>query len=119
MPDSVAHARFQRYGPRKVGQLLRLIRGKSLEQADGILSFAPRRAALLVAKTLRSAAANLGVKMGRPVEPNHVWVRQAWVGQGPTKALRRIQPGPMGRAMPFKRKMCHVTIRVGSERSQV
>jgi len=112
MTESVAHARFQRYGSRKVGQVLKLIRGRSVQEAQETLSFVPRRSSGMIEKTLRSAYANLMVKAGRSVEPGKVWVRQAWVGQGPMKALKRVQPGPMGRAMPFKRKMCHVTIRL-------
>jgi large subunit ribosomal protein L22 len=29
--------------------------------------------------------------------------------------LKRIQPGPQGRALPFKRKVCHLTITVSDE----
>ena len=31
---------------------------------------------------------------------------------GPMKNLKRIQPGPQGRAMPYKRNVCHLTVTV-------
>jgi len=108
--EATAKARFQRFGPRKVAQVLQWIRGQSLARSQAILPRIPRRAATLVEKTLRSAAANLAVKAGRQIPPEKVWVKAAWANQGPMKALKRIQPGPMGRALPFKRKMCHLTI---------
>lgn len=86
------------------------IRGKDIQTAQAILAVVPRRAAVAVTKTMRSAAANLSVKLGRKVDLNSIWIKSAWSDKGPMKPLRRIRPGPMGRAMPFKRKLCHITI---------
>lgn len=108
--EATAFARFQRFGPRKVAQVCGQIRGKSVSQAEALLPQIPRRAGVVVAKTLRSAFSNLRVKAGRKLEPAQAFVKAAWSNQGPLQALKRIQPGPMGRALPFKRKMCHLTI---------
>src|SRR5437763_1547503 len=58
--EAIAKAKFARYSPRKVGQVLGLIRGKSVAKAYGILPSVPRAAGILVFKTLKSASA------GRP-----------------------------------------------------
>ncbi|MEK7287013.1 MAG: 50S ribosomal protein L22 [Elusimicrobiota bacterium] len=113
MVEAVAHSRFARYGPRKVGQVLGLIRRKNAQRALTALAFAPRRSSVLVIKTLESALGNLGVKLGKKVEPREVWVTECWVNGGPF--IKRIHPGSMGRAMPFKRKTCHLTIKVADQ----
>jgi len=110
--EAICKLRYQRYGRRKVGQLLDQIRGKSLFQAEQILASIPMKATGLVRDAVKSAGANLSVKLGRKLDIRTVWVTTAFADQGPMKMLRRVQPGPQGRAMPFKRKMCHITVAV-------
>ncbi len=102
--------RYQRYGRRKVAQLLDAVRGKSLYEAHYILESIPRIATDIVGKAINSAGANLSVKLGRKLDLKSVWVTAASSDQGPMKMLKRVQPGPQGRAMPFKRKMCHINV---------
>lgn len=110
--EAICKLRYQRYGRRKVGQLLDQIRGKSLFQAEQILASIPMRATGLVHDAVKSAGANLSVKLGKKLDLKTIWVTAAFADQGPMKMLRRVQPGPQGRAMPFKRKMCHITVAV-------
>jgi large subunit ribosomal protein L22 len=110
--EAICKLRYQRYGRRKVGQLLDQIRGKSLFQAEQILASIPMKATELVHDAVKSAGANLSVKLGRKLDIKTVWVTTAFADQGPMKMLKRVQPGPQGRSMPFKRKMCHITVAV-------
>ena len=110
--EAKCHLRYQRYGRRKVAQLLDAVRGKSLYEAHYILESLPRIATDIVDKAIRSAGANLSVKLGKKLDLKAIWVTSAFADQGPMKMLRRVQPGPQGRAMPFKRKMCHITVTV-------
>lgn len=107
---AIARARFQRYGARKVGQVLGQIRGRTVRRVEEMLGFVPRAASGMVAKTLRSAAANLNIRLGRKADPGKVVVREAWAGQGPMGQMKRVMPAPQGRAMTFKRKVCHLTV---------
>ena len=102
--EALAQAKFVRFAPRKVNQVLGLIRNKPVEKAFDILAFTQKTVTSVIAKTLKSAVAN----SGRLKNMSGLKVKQAWVGQGPT--LKRMRPGPMGRGMPYKRKMCHLTI---------
>lgn len=77
-----------------------------------MLNSIPRGATTVVYKAVQSAGANLSVKLGRKLDLKSVWVSSAFADQGPMKMLHRVQPGPQGRAMPFKRKMCHITVTV-------
>jgi large subunit ribosomal protein L22 len=114
--EAIAKAKFQRYGVRKVEQVLDQIRGKSVQNARQMLPLIARRATLLVGQTLQSATANLQVKAGKKLEPSAIFVREAWVGPGPMKSMKRVMPAPMGRAMTFKRKVCHLTVVVSDEK---
>lgn len=117
--EAIAHARFQRYGTRKVAQVLKEIRGRSVIEAERILPMVPRVCSTMIAKTLRSAAANLvnqAVKAGRPVAPEKVYVKSCWSTMGPMGQMKRMLPAPQGRAYTFKRKVCHLTVVVSDER---
>jgi large subunit ribosomal protein L22 len=116
--EAKCHLRYQRYGRRKVGKLLDEIRGKSLFQAEQLLASVPMKATELVRDAMKSAGANLSVKLGRKLDLKAVWVTTAYSDQGPMKMWRRVQPGPQGRSMPFKRKMCHITVAVSDVKNK-
>ncbi|MDR3307000.1 MAG: 50S ribosomal protein L22 [Endomicrobium sp.] len=102
--EAKAIAKFVRYTPRKVNQVLSLIRNKKVEKAFEVLSFLPKSAAPLVEKVLKSATAN----SGKLSDFSGLKVKEAWVGNGPI--LKRMRPGPQGRGMPIKKRMSHLTI---------
>ena len=104
-----AIAKFVRYAPRKVNQVLTVIRNQDVEKAFEILSFLPKNSTELVEKVLKSAVANAG----KLKDFSGLKIKECWVGQGPT--LKRMRPGPMGRGMPYKRKTSHLTIIVTDE----
>lgn len=111
--DAIAYARFQRYGARKVAQVLDEIRGKSVLEAEQILPTLPRACGRLIEKAVKSAASNLAVKAGRAgraLTPAAVYIKSCWAGLGPMGTMRRVKPAPQGRAMSFKRKVCHLTV---------
>ena len=104
-----AIAKFVRYAPRKVNQVLTVIRDKNVDKAFEILSFLPKNATELVEKVLKSAVANTG----KLKDYSGLKIKECWVGHGPS--LKRMRPGPMGRGMPYKRKTSHLTIIVTDE----
>ena len=107
--EARAIARFVRYAPRKVNQVLTVIRNQRVDKAFEILSFLPKNATELVEKVLKSAVANAG----KLKDLSSIKIKEAWVGQGPT--LKRMRPGPMGRGLGYKRKTSHLTIIVTDE----
>jgi large subunit ribosomal protein L22 len=118
--EATAHARFQRYGTRKVAQVLREIRGKSVLEAERILPMIPRICSGMIVKAVRSAAANLvtqSAKAGRPVDPEKVYIKSCWSTMGPMGHMKRMLPAPQGRAYTFRRKVCHLTVVVSDERA--
>jgi large subunit ribosomal protein L22 len=107
--EATAKSKYARYSPRKVGQVLSIIRGKSVQRAYRVLPSVPRSASILVFKTLKSAFSNLGTGA-----PDQVYVKKAWVDSGPV--MKRIRPMAMGGRGIYKRKTCHVTIVVTDEK---
>lgn len=116
--EACSKAKFQRYGSRKVGLLLDLVRGKSVKAVGGIIPFSGLRCSDMVEKTILSAAANLQVKSGKKLDLSEIFITEAYSNIGPMKHLKRIQPGPQGRAMPYKRNVCHLTVVVSDERKK-
>ena len=103
-----------RSSPRKMRLVVDLIRGKKASEAFDILRFTNKMAAKDVEAVLRSAISNLSnFEDGRTFSPENVWVKEAFVNQGPT--LKRIQPAPMGRAYRIRKRSNHLTIVVESE----
>ena len=112
-----ATARYVRQSPRKVRLVVDLIRGKSVGEAYSILQFSPRKAAVTVGKTLRSAVANAQTKAedeGDVLDVDELYVREIRVDKGPT--MRRYRRAAMGRTAPIRKQMSHITL-VVDERS--
>ena len=112
--EARAVARYIRMSPRKVRQVVDLVRGKSVEEAIDLLHFTPKRASVTVEKVLRSAVANASNREeSSKLEPEDLVVKEIYVNQGPT--MRRYRPGPMGRAGLIRKRSCHITVVVSDE----
>ena len=101
-----AEARFVRSSPRKVRLVIDLIRGKQVGEALYMLQYTRKAAARIVAKLLNSAKANAAENAG--LNPDELYVKEAWVNQGPT--LKRFRPRAMGHAAVIRKRSCHIKI---------
>jgi large subunit ribosomal protein L22 len=110
---STAHARYVRISPRRVDQILMLIRGKSVAQAFSLLSLVTKGARPLVQKTLHSAFANAGQQQN----PDAWYISQAWVGGGPV--LKRMRAHAMGRGATIRHRTTHLTIVLNDQKPKV
>jgi len=104
--EARAHARFVRLAPRKVRDVVNLIRNKDLDEAFSILRYTPRRAAETVKKVVQSAAANAenNLEMKRGL----LYIDQAYVDEGPT--MKRVQPRARGRRFLILKRTSHITV---------
>lgn len=107
-----AIARYVRISPRKVRQVVDLIRGKSVNDALAILQFTPNGSTEPVTKVLKSAVANAAHNL--EMNPEELFVTQVYVDQGPT--LKRIKPRAMGRADQIRKRSSHITVVVGEKK---
>ncbi len=107
--EARAVAKYVRKSPRKVRQVVDLIRGAHVDEALNILHYTQKSATLPVEKTLRSAVANMLNNEGASkVDPETLIIKEARVDQGFT--FRRFRAASMGRAMRMRRPTCHITI---------
>ena len=83
-----------------------LIRGKSVVEADRILSNINKEAARLTRKVLISATANAENNLGLNKET--LVVKEAYVGEG--KTMKRMRFGSRGHVDPIKKRTSHITI---------
>lgn len=103
--EAIARVKFVRFAPRKVNQVLGLVRKKNVPNALNLLRFVPKSCATLIGKTIKSAAANAGDLQAKNPK---LLIASAWVGQGPV--LKRMRAHAMGRGATYKRKTCHLTV---------
>lgn len=104
--EAKAVARHVRISPYKVRQVVDLIRGKSVNEALAILQLTPKRASRVVAKVVRSAAAN--AEHNYELNPDDLVVARAYVDQGPV--LKRVIPRARGMADRIRRRTSHITV---------
>ena len=103
--------RYAGIADRKVRRVIDLIRGRTANDALADLQHDRHRAAPMIRKVLSSAVAN--ALQNPAVKASRLVVSQAFVQGGPLLQGRmRFRPGPMGRAMPFRRRTCHIHVRV-------
>lgn len=103
--------RYARISPFKAREVTREIQGLPVQQALDLLAFTPKKAAGLVAKTLKSAVAN--AENNHRARPERLVVREAVVGEGPT--LDRFQPKARGSAGPIRKRTSHIRVIVTDE----
>lgn len=103
--------RGARMGAYKARRILALIRGRSVNAALDELRHTRHRAARAVYKVLASAVAN--ALQNPAVRPNRLVVSRTFAQDGPLlPGGMRVRPGPQGRAMPIKRRTCHIHVHV-------
>mgnify|MGYP006278776607 CR=1 FL=1 len=107
--EAVAKARYVDQSPRKVRQVIDLIRGKPVNEALSTLHFMPKKAATTVEKTLLSAVSNfMNEDEAGTADPDDLVVSEIFVNQGPT--AKRYQPRAMGRATVIRKRSSHLTV---------
>ena len=107
-PSAHASVRNIRVSAFKARPVLRLIQGKSYEEAVETLKFCDRGAADVIAKCLRSAAANAEHNEG--IDPEETFVSVCFADEGPT--MRRWRTRARGRATRINKRTCHITIQL-------
>ena len=105
-PGTRAQVRYLRVSAYKAREVLDLIRGLHVDDADGILEFTDRAVAADIRKVLASAVAN--AEKNDEIDPNELFVSACYADEGPT--LKRWRPRARGRATRIRKRTCHITI---------
>ncbi|MCK4597609.1 50S ribosomal protein L22 [bacterium] len=110
-----ALARYVRSSPRKMRRVVDVVRGEPVQKALSVLSFMPQSASVPVMKTLKSAVANAINIAGPNLHMDDLYVKEAYVNQGPT--MKRFRPRAMGRASRIRKRSSHLTIVVADHQT--
>ena len=105
-PGTRAVARHSRMSAYKAREVLDLIRGKHVDEADEILRFVEREASVTIRKVLASAIANALANDDQ--DPERLYVSACYADEGPT--LKRWRPRAKGRATRIRKRTCHITV---------
>ena len=97
---------YARVSVQKACFVLDAIRGKSVEQALGILMYNPRYASSLIEKLLKSAVAN--AENNNNLAADNLYRAECYAGTGPI--MKRVKPRAQGRAYRIEKRMSHITI---------
>ena len=95
-----------RSSPRKLNNILKYIKGKKVDTAIRDLSFARKRIASDVKKTVQSAVAN--AENNYQYDIDKLYVEEAYVGK--SIVLKRFRPRAKGRASGIKKFYSNLTI---------
>lgn len=106
--EAKAITKFVRLSPTKARLVADLVRGKSALEALDILAFTNKKAAVVIAKTLKSAIANATNNFD--MDEEKLVVSTIMVNSGPV--LKRIMPRAMGRADIIRKPTSHVVVAV-------
>lgn len=98
--------KFVRLSPKKARDVAREIQGLPVSQALDILTFTPKKAAQLIAKTLKTAIAD--AENNFSLDTNSLVIKEAVIGAGPT--MRRFMPRAKGSAGAILKRTSHISI---------
>ncbi len=99
--------RFARSSWRKADLVAELIRGRTVDEAEALLEFSPRRAAVFVRKALNAASQDA---QNADAEQRKLVVTECRVDAAPT--IKRFHPKDRGRAHPIAKRTSHIIVGV-------
>jgi len=92
--------------PRKMRLLVDMVRGRKVEEALNILRFATTPNAVIVAKTIKSAAAN--AENNYQMTPSDLKIVKITADEA--RMLKRFRPRARGRANEILKRSSHITV---------
>jgi large subunit ribosomal protein L22 len=106
--QATAILRNARISPQKVRLVADQVRGMSVDKAEQLLKFSPKKAAHMVKKVLLSAVANAEHNDGADIDD--LKIATIMVDEGPT--LKRGRARAKGRGTRILKRCSHITVTV-------
>ncbi|NLC58984.1 MAG: 50S ribosomal protein L22 [Armatimonadetes bacterium] len=112
--EAKAIAKFVHVSPRKARFVMDAVRGKDVRGALALLDNIPNRAAGIIGKVVRSAAAN--AENNHAMSVDELRIARCFVDGGPAGGRQlRIQPRARGQAYRIRKRLSHITVVVTDE----
>jgi large subunit ribosomal protein L22 len=106
--------RYARISPFKAREVTREIQGLPVSVALDVLAFTPKKAALLINQTLKSAIAN--AENNANLKVDGLVVKEAVVGEGPT--IKRMKTRARGSGAQILKRTSHIRIVLTDEKPE-
>jgi large subunit ribosomal protein L22 len=106
--EAVAKLRNIPMSPRKMRLVVDLVRGKSIDEALGILKYTNKEASVWLEKLLISAISNWENKTEGSADEHDLYIKTIFSDGG--TMLKRFRPAPHGRAHRIRKRTNHVTL---------
>jgi large subunit ribosomal protein L22 len=114
--EARAVAKYIRMSPLKVRRVAQAVHGHGVDEALAILRAMPQRAARVVEKCVKSAAAN--AEHNLELDRDTLVVARIAVDRGPGGSMwKRVMPRARGRADVIQKHTSHVTVVVAERES--
>lgn len=104
--EALAKHLFARSSAQKARLVADQVRGLPVEKALELLTYSPKKAAVLIKKVVDSAIANAEHNEGADID--ELVISKICVDEGPT--MKRIMPRAKGRADRIMKRSCHITV---------
>jgi len=95
----------------KVRPLVDMVRGKKVDEALTILRFTPTPKASVIAKVVKSAAAN--AENNFQMSPSALKIVSIFANEA--RALKRYRPRSRGQASPIRKRSSHITVIIAEQ----
>ena len=100
--------RYIKSSPRKMRQVIDLVRNQEVESALHFLTYLNKGAAKEVRKAIQSALAN--AKQGPEAKLGPFYIARITASEGPTKLGRRFRAAAMGRGVRIRKRQTHLAV---------
>ena len=115
--EARAVRKYIRGSPRKMRRVVNVVRGQNVAEALNTLHFLPQAATRPVELAIKSALYNLMDKyQDERFDENDLFIHEIRVDEGPM--FKRYRPAPRGRAHPYRKRLSHQTVIVGTAREE-
>jgi large subunit ribosomal protein L22 len=112
--DVKAISKYVRISPLKARDVAREITGMPVGEALSLLTFTPKKAAVLFTKTLKSAVAN--AEHNFEMNPDSLIVKSAVANHGPVH--KRMMPLAKGSSAAIRKPMAHLMVIVSDDKPE-
>lgn len=106
MTEATSNIKYLRVSPKKLREVVNVIKGLGPTEALTQLKFLPKMAAQPLEKSLKSALANATNNL--KLNPENLKIKSIEIGEGPR--LKRFRAVARGAAHPYKRRTSHIKV---------
>ena len=112
--ETIIKIKYIKQSSKKIRFVLNEVRGIKVNTALNMLDNLNKKAAIFIAKAIRSGISNLSNNSEQNINQNDFYVSEAYVNQGPS--MKRFRPAAMGRATPILKRSRHLTIKLNNSK---